>query len=254
MKTSLFRLTVLFVIVVQFFSCDDLSVSSYKVELPKTLEYWVSLLGEPNWCVEWVDPGGWKQVKDIKPGEDLKIEIPVTWTNPITAWPYWPEHNLIPGLFKPAGALFPFDVNGNSLCLTWEAGPDTVFYWELALANEGDYSRIPANFDWPRFRELFDGLLGEAVCEDPWLVNWRSVAERTVSSNFDRRRLVPEAVELKPFPVPAGPWYGSSPFAGPLIFEEGKQPVFPVRSGFNVWISAEGILRVNGNAWVFYGN
>ena len=243
-----------FVLVIQLAGCDDLFLSGYELELPKLPESWVSLLGEPNWRVEWVDPGGWKQTKDIISGESLKIGIPVTWTNPVSAWPYWPEYNLIPGIFKPAGALFPFDVNGNSLHLTWEAGPDTVFYWELALANDGNYSRIPANFDWPRFRELFNGLLDEAVSEDPWLVDWRSIAERTVSGNFDRRRLVPEAVQLKPFPVPAGPWYSSSPFTGPLTFEVGNPPVFPVRSGINVWISAEGILRVNGNAWVFYRN
>jgi hypothetical protein len=140
---------------------------------------------------------------------------------------------------------------------------DTIFYWELTLAqhlrnlgagraNEDNYSRIPANFNWPRFRELFEAeTLNEAVREDPWLVNWRSVAERTVTGTFDRRRLVPEVTKDMAIPVPAGIWYGTSPFAKPLFFEEGEPSIFPVRPGDNVWVSAEGILRISGDVWVF---
>ena len=187
--------------------------------------------------------------------------IPVTWTNPVVAWPFWPDHNLPPNILMPCGALFPFNAsaskkNTNRLILSWDAGIDAIFYWELALANSRKESvntaRIPANFDWLRFRELFrTNALSEAVIKDPWLVNWRTLAERTVESNFDRRRIVPETAESRHFPVPAGTWYGASPFAEPLIFAEGEQPVFPVRPGLNVWVSKEGILRVNGNTWVF---
>jgi len=224
-------------------SCRDITPSSYSLNLPELPEHWVSLLGKPQWRIEWVDPDGNKQTADHIPGE---IEIPNTWANPVTAWPHWPKHNLIPGFFKPAGALFPFDAKDNCLNLTWEAGVDTVFYWELANANEGNYSRLPANFNWLRFRELFTAeILSEAVCKDPWLVDWRSAAEKTVSNNFDRRRLVPEKTESAAFDVPECPWYGTSPFAQPIFF------VFPVRSGINVWISSEGILRVNGDVSIF---
>jgi hypothetical protein len=245
-----------------FACCTDRFPSSYILELPQMPSAWVSLLGEPHWRVEWVSPGGQKQIEDFPPGSlsGLEIEIPVTWPNPVTAWPYWPAFSLLPKIFKPAGALFPFDVSDDRLLLSWEAGPDTVFYWELVNAvsaigyNKGD-SRIPINFDWPRFRELFEAeALDEAVCEDPWLVNWRTLAERTIESNFDRRRIVPEEIELKHFPVPVGLWYGVSPFAKPLFLANGEQPVFPVHSGFNVWVSAEGILRVNGNTWIFNKN
>jgi hypothetical protein len=112
---------------------------------------------------------------------------------------------------------------------------------------------VPAYFDWPRFRSLFKGVtINDAVLKDPWLVDWRSIAERTISSNFDQRRLVPEASFPMPVPVFPGPWYGTSPFAEPLYFAEDQSPVFPVRSGLNVWISAEGILRCNNKTWVFY--
>jgi hypothetical protein len=211
-------------------------------------------LGEPYWRLEWLDSGGKEQMADIPPGKSMEIELPITWTNPVTASPFWPGHNLIPGLFKPAGALFPFDVYGERLCLSWKAGPDAVFYRELVLANGQDSRKIPANFDWPRFRELFNSdKLNEAVRSDPWLVDWHLVAEKTISSNFDQRRLVPEAAESINISVPAGPWYGVSSFTEPLYFTEGINPVFPVRPGINVWISSEGILRINGKTWILAG-
>jgi hypothetical protein len=269
MKILLFKLLALFVVSLQIVCCRDFTPSRYVLTLPEPPGPWILLLGTPHWRLEWLDPGNQKQIMDILPGETGKtgkvgrdgrafeIEIPVTWANPVTAWPYWPEHNLSLGVFKPAGAIFPLDVSGENLCLSWEAGLDSVFYRELALANNENELKIPANFDWQRFRLLFeDDALNEAVREDRWLVNWSFVAERTINANFDRRRLVPEASESLSIPVSGGPWYGVSPFAGPLYFSEDETPVFPVRPGLNVWISNEGILRCNGKTWVFneWGN
>ena len=235
--------------------CRDITPSGYSLSLPELPEHWLSLLGEPVWRIEWVNPDAQKQMLDLTPGTSCgEIEIPQTWASPVTAYPHWPQHNLIPGFFKPAGAIFPIDadVNKNCLNLTWEAGVDAVFYWELALANEENYSRLPSNFNWQRFRELFSaGKLNEKVCQDPWIVNWRFAAEKTLSNNFDRRRLIPEKTESKVIPVPECSWYGTSPFAQPLFFAKETIPVFPVRPGINVWISSEGILRVNGETWIF---
>jgi len=254
MKTYIYKLTAVAAVLMQLSCCADRFSSVYVLELPEAPDAWVSILGEPWWRVEWITTDGQKQTADFPPGAlaGAEVEIPVTWTNPVMAWPYWHDRRLIPGIFKPAGALFPFDVNNGRLRLSWEAGIDTVFYRELIMANDQNISRIPANFNWSRFRELFQlDTTNEAVREDPWLVDWRSAAERTISSNFDRRRLVPQAAEPKALPVPAGIWYGTSPFAEPLFFAEGETPVFPVRPGINVWFSAEGILRVNGSAWMF---
>jgi hypothetical protein len=249
------KMTAIIILSFQLSCCGDRFASGYILELPVIPESWVSLLGEPHWRIEWLGTDGQTQKKDILPGKTTEIEIPVTWTNPVTAWPYWPGYNLIPGTFKPAGALFPFDVSGKSLNLSWKAGPDTIFYRELAFSNNQNLSKIPANFDWPRFRELFETeVLNEAVRKDPWLVDWRYVAERTINSNFDRRRLVPEVPETVNIPVSPGLWYGTSPFANPLFFKEGEPLFFPVRSGINVWISSEGILRCNGKTWVFLEN
>jgi hypothetical protein len=261
MKLLFLKLFTVFSLVLQFTFCGSRFPSEYTLELPKTPNFWVSLLGEPHWRLEWLNPGGQKQTMDIPPGKTVKIGIPTTWTNPVTAWPFWPDHNLIPGLFKPAGALFPFDTSGSGgktdrLRLRWKTGPDTVFYWELASSlNSPDSmqnsTKIPANFDWPRFRELFNGdKINESVCKDPWLVDWHSAAEKTINSNFDQRRLVPEPVESLNVPAASGLWYGTSPFSSPLHFKNGEPSVFPIRPGLNVWVSSAGILRCNNKTWV----
>ena len=251
MKTYHLKLITVFALAALFLSCADRFPASYILELPKPPEHWVDLLGEPCWRIEWISSDGIFQMTEIQPEANIKAEIPLTWANPVIASPFWPQHNLYPGYFRPAGAIFPFDAEGNRLKLTWEGGVDSVFYKELTIANEENLSRIPANFDWPRFRELLkDEAINEAVREDPWLVNWRSVAERTITGNFDRRRLVPEGAVQKNIPVPAGVWYGTSPFCKPLIFTEGEPPIFPVRPGTNTWFSKEGILRANAEVWI----
>ena len=252
MRLLIFRLTTALIMSLQLVCCGDFLRSGYIPELPQPPEPWVSLLGEPHWRLEWQDSEGRKRIADILPGETVEIELPTTWTNPVTAWPYWPGYNLNPGLFRPAGALFPLDVSGEHIRLSWKAGVDTVFYQELAVSNKKNISKMPAYFDWPRFRELFSSeKLKESVRKDPWLIDWRSVAEKTINSNFDQRRLVPETAVSTAIPVPSGPWYGASPFEEPLYFMEGKPTVFPVRPGLNVWISTEGILRINGKTWMF---
>jgi len=253
MKNFYFKLTTVFALVLQLFCCGDFCPSKYTLELPNPPESWVSLFGEPCWRIEWISPNGENRSAELQPGESLEIEIPVTWTNPVVAFPYWADKNLNPGIFMPAGALFPLDVKKEAIRLSWEGGRDVIFYRELvfAIANEQNSSKIPANFDWIRFRELFSSdALSEDIRKDPWLVNWRSEAEKTVSGNFDKRRLVPEKTEPKKIPVPSGLWYGTSPFAQPLSFENGEA-VFPVRSGVNVWVSSNGILQINGNIWMF---
>jgi len=248
-KKNLGRL-VLIVLALLFSCCADRS-SVYTLELPPTPQAWVSILGEPCWRVEWLSPEGRKQSADITPGGSLQVELPSTWASPVTARPYWPGLNLYAGLFMPVGALFPFDVSKDRLRMSWEAGLDADFFWELAYAGNSNNSKNPANFDWQRFRDLFtSGVLDAAVVKDPWLVDWRSVAEKTVNGNFVRRNLVPQSTSSMNIPVPGGPWYGTSPFAEPLYFEE-EEPSFPIRPGLNVWISREGLLRVDGMVWIF---
>jgi hypothetical protein len=259
-KNTLLCALVILLVILCLNSCTDRFPSKYILELPELNETLISILGEPHWRIEWINPNGQKQSADIQPTRTgnrqpvIEVEIPVLWTNPVTASPYWPIHNLFPNIFKPAGGFFPYDVskNGNRLHLTWKNGADAIFYWELALAYDQNDSRIPTRFDWLRFRDLFiTEVLAQSVINDPWVVNWRSVAEQTVESGFDRRRIVPEPIELTQIPVHGGTWYGTSPFEKPLFFAEGVPTIFPVRNGINIWVSSEGILKVNGNSWFF---
>jgi hypothetical protein len=236
--------------------------SRYVLDIPEPPPAWIAMLGDPLWKIEWLNPDGRKgaAVFSVKNPE---IGLPQTWASAVSAWPYWPDRGIGPGIFKPAGAIFPFDAVEGRLCLTWQGGVDAVLYWELAatqaLSDETDASenvraaaRLPQNFDWPRFRELFeDPDLNEDIRQDPWLADWKTIAVKIVSSGFDKRRFVPEAREDLSLPLNPGPWIGTSPFAAPLIFEDGVVPFFPVREKPDTWVSAEGVLRCSKGAHVF---
>jgi hypothetical protein len=230
----------------------------YVLDFPEPPAAWRELLGDPQWRVEWIGPGGARETAVLAEGAEL--DLPRTWASPVTAWPFWPRRGIGPGIFYPAGAVFPFDASGGGLSLSWRGGVEAVFYGELAAAavqaagseSDAPASRRPWNFDWPRFRELLeDPALSEEVRLDPWRVDWKAAASAIVSSGFDRRRLRPEVREERPVPVPAGSWFGPSPFAPPLIFGEGETPVFPAGSNPQSWFSPAGMLRCSTDAWIF---
>ena len=226
----------------------------YSLQFPPLPPLWETLLGEPHWQVLWVDSDGRRQTATIRGRGGLEVSLPQSWANPVSAAPFWPERGIAPGIFKPAGAIFPFDASGRTLPLSWQGGVDAAFYLELARHFNGEGTatvlRLPQNFNWPRFRSLFsDDGINEQVRSDPWLADWDSIAVRTIASGFDRRRLTPEARSDIEVPVGPGPWIGTSPFAAPLCFE--GIPTFPVRSAADTWVSADGLLRANNEAWMF---
>ena len=249
--------------------CDSsLIVSRYTLKLPPLPPAWEIIPGELCWKIEWLAPDGRPQTLEIRSGETPEISLPHTFANAVTAWPYWPDLAISPGVFKSCGALFPFDVDGASLSLSWKGGLDAMLYRELGIASAGEpvskssVSRLPWNFNWPRFRELYDDPSVNAEYRaDPWLADWPGIAEKIWQSGFDKRRLVPYARQELPVPVAQGPWIGTSPFAAPLVFE--GSPVFPVRaagtasvsnagsSPVDTWVSADGILRCNADAYIF---
>jgi hypothetical protein len=232
------------------------SRSGYSLRLPAVPAAWASILGAPVWKIEWLNGEGEKREMTITDGKRPEINLPETWTAPVLAWPHWPGRDIGPGIFRPAGALCPFDVSGGAIALSWRGGLDAALYWELARAaaeTEGvsrAVPRLPQRFNWPRFRELFGegGGINEDVRADPWLADWPSIAQKTVKSGFDKRRLIPEKRSELRVPVGPGPWAGTSPFAEPLYFEDA--PVFPVRAAADTWISAEGLLRCNNGTWI----
>ena len=239
-------------------ACKDAPISdSYRPVLPDLPTVWYEILGEAHWRVEWVGEGGFWQKKEIGPGQDIPaLSLIQEWTTPVLAWPFWPDKNLLPGIMRPSGALFPWDVSGGKLMLSWKGGIDAVFWKELAasekpsLAAEG---RLPWYFDWPRFRELFseNGSLSESVRLDPWLPDWKEIAKKTVASGFDRRRIVSRKLTELVIPDFGGQWTGSSPFALPLDAPSGGPLCVNAADVPEAWISAEGILKCFVSGWVW---
>jgi hypothetical protein len=261
---------------------ESLLDSRYSLKLPEIPQSWETLLGSPYWRVEWLNNEGRTVTMTLRDGENREISLPQTWASAVLAMPFWPDKGLGPGIFRPAGAIFPFDASGKSLILSWQGGVDANLFGEFvkaaAEAEVGQESippleeapvenismgraavpRLPWNFDWPRFRLLFeDSSVNAEVCADPWLADWHSIAAKIVQSGFDKRRLVPEPRTNLTIPpsngishgVSRGPWIGTSPFAAPLLFE--AEPVFPVRPTADTWVSGEGILRCNTETWIF---
>lgn len=227
---------------------------SYEVVFPGLPAAWEEILGEASWRLEWIDKDGNWKTGDFPAGPlSASVSPPEGWASPVIAWPYWPEKGVLPETMRPAGAVFPWDISGDKVELSWQAGIDAFFWKELAAAEKGNAgSRFPWNFDWPRFREL---LASEHVSEeiriDPWTADWRTIARKTVESGFDRRRIASRKTTEIPVPGLGVEWIGVSPFAMPVQAEPGGFLRLPVRNQIETWISSLGVLHCTGETWVF---
>ena len=181
------------------------------------------------------------------------------WSTPVLAWPFWPERGLLPGMMRPAGALFPWDACGQKISVSWQGGVHALFWKELALAERpsapasaAEARRLPWYFDWPRFADLLESEnISQAVREDPWLADWKSIAGRTIQSGFDRRRIASRAFTELAVPGLGGRWIGSSPFAPPLDAPDGGPLRLRVSEAAETWVSPGGILKASSAGWVW---
>ena len=244
-------------LLVFFTACESGPIlSSYRLVLPELPVHWKEILGEPHWRLEWIGGEGfWLEWEGA--GQPPELSPIQEWTSPVLAWPFWPAWDLPPGLMRPAGALFPWDVSGGKLLSSWKGGADAVFWKELALAERSTAAaagRLPWYFDWPRFRELLrDGNVPEPVRRDPWLADWKYIAERTVRSGFDRRRIVSRTFTGLSIPGLGGRWIGSSPFALPLDAPTEGPLVLSVSAAADTWVSPGGVLKCSSSGWVWRG-
>lgn len=243
---------------------ESLVEPAYRVNLPELPPAWETLLGSPCWRIEWLNGQCRQEAATVRGNGSVEITVPRTFASAVIAMPFWPDKGIMHGIFRPAGAIFPFDVSGKNLVLSWQGGVDANLFQELVnaagtagqvsppetdAAERAAVSRLPWNFNWPRFRLLFDDpSLNADIRADPWLADWNGIAAKIVQSGFDKRRLVPEVRNSLEASVGPGPWIGTSPFAPPLFFE--AVPVFPVRQAADTWVSREGILRCNAQAWI----
>ena len=239
-----------------FTGCSEaFSPPLYSLKFPQIPEQWECILGSPHWKIEWLNSKGQRKSMILNDTSNIRINIASNLSNALIAMPFWPEKGIDAGVFKPAGAIFPFDVSGKNLVLNWLGGVEAVLYRELASAlNPEDENTVilrqPQYFDWPRFRLLFnDTSVNGDFRKDPWLADLQNIALKIVQSGFDKRRLIPENRSSLKVPVGPGPWIGTSPFSEPLLFED--SPVFPVLAATDTWVSKEGVLRCNTQAWIF---
>ena len=238
-------------------ACRDGPIhSSYRPMLPPLPAHWQENLGAAHWRIEWLDGGAIWRESGIGPGAGPPfLSIMQEWASPALAWPFWPELGLAPGAMRPCGALFPWDADGDELRFGWEAGVEAVFWKEMAQAERqsaAEEGRLPWYFDWPRFRELLKSEnVTEAVRQDPWLPDWKSIAARTVQSGFDRRRIVSRSFVELSIPGFGGLWTGSSPFAAPI--DAGPEGPLRLRAWDlpDTWVSSEGIMKCSASGWVF---
>jgi len=257
MKTNFFAIVAFFAVI----SCDNSPIiPSYYLILPELPGHWLGILEEPHWRLEWVGEAGLWLEWELGPGQTPPpVSLMPEWSSPVLAWPYWPSIGLFPGMMRPAGAMFPWDVSGQAaLTLSWRGGLDAVFWKELANAERPSTPesataarRIPWYFDWPRFRELLSGEdIPEAVRHDPWLADWKDIAQRTVNSGFDRRRIVSRRFSELEIPGLDGLWAGSSPFAPPIEAQSDSPLSISVNDTTDVWVSSGGVLKASTAGWV----
>jgi hypothetical protein len=230
----------------------DPDAASVLVRMPECPDQWSSCLGACSWSLRWFGPDGAAERLDGVRSE-AAIELRADAVAPILAYPYWPDLGIPAGIAKPAGAVYPFGGGYPEFGLDWLGGVSAVFFRELLYAG-GPEATDPARFDWPRFRALLAGEdLGAEAREDPWRVDWRSVAVKTRASGFDRRRIVACGVDPLSVSSPApGPWARASPFAPMLPLDPGGAVTLPASALPDAVFCLYGTLAFSRAAWAWY--
>ncbi|GMO36980.1 MAG: hypothetical protein Ta2F_13050 [Termitinemataceae bacterium] len=207
---------------------------------------YLAMFGPPLWHIEWVDPDGSVQYAQTY-ASSFTAEIMQDWPNPIFAYPVWGGKNIVKGLIRPAGAIFPFDSHAGKIYLSWQGGVDANFY--KCLDNTNNEKRQGYKFDWKSFRELFTNhVLSDEICRDPWLADWAAIAEKTAVSGFDKRRIVPKKNSSANVILPHdGPFFGTSPFMHKIDLQEGNVMTSNFIRQTETFFAADGILHVSGN-------
>ena len=250
MKTLIY-----FLLAALWMSCGPSPLpESYRIKLPASPALRAELLGDCRWRLEWDDSGGRLCHTEIAAANGSGgINILAEWPSAILAWPYWPEKGLAAGLFYPAGAIFPFDLSGDTIILSWEAGVEAYFYRELDKARSlNTTNRIPEFFDWKRFRTLLKGDAPEEIRSDPWLADWKSIAERTVNSGFRSSYIRAETRTETAVIIPhSGPWLGASPFITPEFWGEGEEIFLLLSPRPKIFICPGGLFNVSAQTWLW---
>ena len=231
----------------------------YRVQFPSSPVLRTELLGECQWKLDYFDSNGNFCQKEIAKNSTVSVELRILgeWPSAILAWPYWPEKSLAAGYFYPAGAIFPLDIAGDTIILSWNAGAEAYFYWELEKAQEinSGTNRKPQFFDWKRFRTLLQETAPEELIKDPWLADWKDIAERTVRSGFRQSYVRAENRFSKEIIIPhTGPWLSASPFRSPEFWEEGEEVILFLSPRPEILVCPAGRFTISAamQLWVLF--
>jgi hypothetical protein len=215
MKLSI--ITISFALLFQAFllSCSALLPDSYRAALPPLPQSWTTVLdgAQVSWRFQYLDREGRLQVVDAGPGKNAALNIAWEYTSAVLAWPYTSRMEW--GTLFPAGAIFPLDVKGGSIVLSWEAGPQAWFYHELSRAG------IDASgFNWTKFRPFYSEIrekMAESAADDPWLLDWKGIAQKIAArgfkrSDFNLKKSEKLQLALPPELLSVEAWAEQSPF------------------------------------------
>jgi hypothetical protein len=189
-------------------SCSLFSGVEVRIDLPALPAQWQAafprvdcllLVTAEDGSVETVLVPGWDSganVRCLRESNTPVLAFPLTELD---------ERDGSPGFLRPAGALYPGDIRedpgGDTLALSWEAGPAASVMLELALLG-----LRTSQFNAMRLREEL------LVVPDPWDVDLCAVAEKIAAgtfSVFDIDALPCRDVTLWPG---QGSWALESPF------------------------------------------
>jgi hypothetical protein len=129
---------------------------------------------------------------------------------------------------------------------------EASFYRELAEARSlpgSDPRRDPRYFDWPRFRSLVREEAPEPLRADPWLADWKGIAEKTVLSGFRKSLVREESRTVMGVLIPHdGPWAQASAFAAPAAWTADEEVFLPLSSRPELFVCPGGVLFLSTGA------
>ncbi len=252
---SILRGTFISILTLWYVACEGCFFNSKEitVQLPQLPHSWYEYLGPASWCIVWYDAEGTRCQSYVTSGEKtVQISFVKGQQSPLLAYPYWTAYTIPPGYARPAGAIFPINLVDSTLVCSWIGGVSANLYILMAGKDIATEKR-PEFFNWYRFFDLFSNKeLEDTVLQDPWCVDWNVVAQKAVSTGFNKRQLVARATSPLSITVPyAGPWVAASPFIELNLNPETTEIEVLASREVDSLFSKHGIIRYTQDLWIF---
>lgn len=171
------------------------------VRMPTMPGAWRETGAAFRFSLVFVDDGGNPVCIAAAPGEAVALEFVRGSAHALLCYPFV-SGLTVPGMLRPAGAVYPGGLDGDKLLLSWEGGPAATCAGLLAS------SGFPiGGVDWGRFtREAL------ARSGDPWRIDLEQCARAFLRETFSASLLSPDA--LCPVAVPLLPVAGTGAAGG----------------------------------------